>query len=39
MKAFLATGLPLLKSKKEYVLIFKILAQVLVGLIFTTLAN
>jgi hypothetical protein len=29
----------LLKSNKEYVLTFKILAQVLVGLIFTTLAN
>jgi hypothetical protein len=28
----------LLKSNKEYVLTFKILAQVLVGLIFTTLA-
>jgi hypothetical protein len=27
------------KSNKEYVLTFKILAQVLVGLIFTTLAN
>jgi hypothetical protein len=39
MKGFLATGLPLLKSNKEYVLIFKILAQVLVGFIFTTLAN
>jgi hypothetical protein len=39
MKGFLATGLLLLKSDKEYVLIFKILAQVLVVLIFTTLAN
>jgi hypothetical protein len=38
MKAFLATGLLLLKSNKEYVLTFKILAQVLVGLIFTKLA-
>jgi hypothetical protein len=34
----LATGF-LLKSNKEYVLTFKILAQVLVGLIFTKLAN
>jgi hypothetical protein len=39
MKGFLATGLPLLKSNKEQVLTLKILAQVLVGLIFTTLAN
>jgi hypothetical protein len=39
MKGFLATGLLLLKSNKEYVLTFKVLAQVLVGLIFTTLAN
>jgi hypothetical protein len=39
MKGFLATELLLLKSNKEYVLTFKILAQVLVGLIFTTLAN
>jgi hypothetical protein len=38
MKGFLATGLLLLKSSKEYVLTFKILAQVLVGLIFTKLA-
>jgi hypothetical protein len=38
MKGFLATGLLLLKSNKEYVLTFKILAQVLVGLIFTKLA-
>jgi hypothetical protein len=29
MKGFLATGIPLLKSNKEYVLTFKILAQVL----------
>jgi hypothetical protein len=34
----LATGFLLLKSNKEYVLTFKILAQVLVGLIFTKLA-
>jgi hypothetical protein len=39
MKGFLAIGLLLLKSNKEYVLTFKILAQVLVGLIFTTLVN
>jgi hypothetical protein len=38
MKGFLATGLLLLKSNKEYVLTFKIVAQVLVGLIFTKLA-
>jgi hypothetical protein len=38
MKGFLATVLLLLKSNKEYVLTFKILAQVLVGLIFTKLA-
>jgi hypothetical protein len=38
MKGFLAIGLLLLKSNKEYVLTFKILAQVLVGLIFTKLA-
>jgi hypothetical protein len=37
MKSFLATGF-FAKSNKEYVLAFKILAQVLVGLIFTTLA-
>jgi hypothetical protein len=34
----LATRFLLLKSNKEYVLTFKILAQVLVGLIFTKLA-
>jgi hypothetical protein len=34
----LATGFLLLKINKEYVLTFKILAQVLVGLIFTELA-
>jgi hypothetical protein len=34
----LATGFLLLKSNKEYVLTFKILAQVLVGLSFTKLA-
>jgi hypothetical protein len=39
MKGFLATGLLLLKSNKEYVLTFKVLAQVLVGLILTTLAT
>jgi hypothetical protein len=39
MKGFLATRLLFLKSNKEYVLTFKILAQVLVGLIFTILAN
>jgi hypothetical protein len=39
MKGFLDTGLLLLKSNKEYVLTFKILEQVLMGLIFTTLAN
>jgi hypothetical protein len=38
MKGFMATALLLLKSNKEYVLAFKILAQVLVDLIFTTLA-
>jgi hypothetical protein len=38
MKGFLATGLLLLKSNNEYVLNFNILAQVLVGLIFTKLA-
>jgi hypothetical protein len=38
MKGFLATGLLLLKSNKVYVLTFKILAHVLVGLIFTKLA-
>jgi hypothetical protein len=39
MKGFWPLGFFLLKSNKEYVLNFKILAQVLVGLIFTTLAN
>jgi hypothetical protein len=34
MKGFLATGFLLLKSNKEYVLTFKILAQVLVGLLY-----
>jgi hypothetical protein len=34
MKGFLATGFLLLKNNKEYVLSFKILAQVLVGLFF-----
>jgi hypothetical protein len=34
----LATEFLLLKNNKEYVLTFKILAQVLVGLIFTKLA-
>jgi hypothetical protein len=38
MKGFLATGFLLLKSNKEYVLTFKILAQILVGLFFTKLA-
>jgi hypothetical protein len=37
MKGFVATGFLLLKSNKEYVLIFKILAQVLLGLFFTKL--
>jgi hypothetical protein len=35
----LATEFLLLKSNKECVLTFNILAQVIVGLIFTTLAN
>jgi hypothetical protein len=39
MKGFLATELLLLKSNREYVLTFKILAPVLVGLIFTKFAN
>jgi hypothetical protein len=39
MKGFWPLSFFLLKSNKEYVLTFKILAQVLVGLIFTTLAN
>jgi hypothetical protein len=34
----LSTGFLLLKSNKEYVLTFKILAQVLVGLFFSELA-
>jgi hypothetical protein len=34
----LATGVLLLKSNKEYVLTFKILAQALVSLFFTILA-
>jgi hypothetical protein len=38
MIGFLAIGFLLLKSNKEYVLTFKILAQVLVGLFFSTLA-
>jgi hypothetical protein len=38
MISFLATGFLLLKSNKEYVLTFKILAQVLVGLFFSMLA-
>jgi hypothetical protein len=38
MKGFMATGFFLLKSNKEYVLTFKILTQVLVGLLFTKLA-
>jgi hypothetical protein len=36
--SFLATGFLSLKSNKEYVLTFKILAQVLVGLLFSKLA-
>jgi hypothetical protein len=39
MKGFLATGFLLLKSNKEYVLTFKILAQVLVGLSFTKIGH
>jgi hypothetical protein len=39
MEGFMATGFILLKSSKEYVLTFKILAQVLVGLFFSKLAN
>jgi hypothetical protein len=38
MIGFLATRFLLLKSNKEYVLTFKILAQVLVGLLFSRLA-
>jgi hypothetical protein len=37
-EGFWPLGFFLLKSNKEYVLTFKILAQVLVGLIFTKLA-
>jgi hypothetical protein len=39
MKGLLATGFLFLKSNKEYVLTFKILAQVLVGLFFSKLAT
>jgi hypothetical protein len=39
MEGFLATRFLLLKSNKEYVLNFKILAQVLVGLFFSKLAK
>jgi hypothetical protein len=38
MTGFLATGFLLLKSNKQYVLTFKLLAQVLVGLLFSKLA-
>jgi hypothetical protein len=38
MKGFMATGFLLLKSNKDYVLDFKILEQVLVGLFFTKLS-
>jgi hypothetical protein len=38
MQGFLANGFLLLKGNKECVLTFKILAQVLVGLLFTKLA-
>jgi hypothetical protein len=38
VKGFLATGFLLLKSNKEYVLTFKILAQVPVDLLFSKLA-
>jgi hypothetical protein len=38
MKGFSATGFLLLKSNKKYVLTFKILAQVLVGLFSFTLS-
>jgi hypothetical protein len=38
MKGFWPLGFFLLKSNKEYVLTFKILAQVLAGVIFTKLA-
>jgi hypothetical protein len=39
MKGFWPLSFFLLKSNKEYVLTFKILAQVLVGYSFTTLAS
>jgi hypothetical protein len=39
VKGFLATGFLLLKSNKEYVLTFKNLAQVLVGLTFTKIIH
>jgi hypothetical protein len=39
IRGFYGHWVVLLKSNKEYVLTFKILAQVLVGLIFTTFAN
>jgi hypothetical protein len=39
MKGFWPLSFFLLKSNQEYVLTFKLLAQVLVGLIFTTLAT
>jgi hypothetical protein len=38
MKGFLATRFLLLKSNKEYILTFKTLAQVIVGLFFSKLA-
>jgi hypothetical protein len=38
MIVFLATGFVLLKRNKEYVLTFKILAQVLMGLLISKLA-
>jgi hypothetical protein len=38
MIGLLATGFLLLKSNKEYVLTFKVLAQALVGLLFSRLA-
>jgi hypothetical protein len=38
MKGFLATWFLLLKSNKEYVLTFKILSQILVGLSFSKLS-
>jgi hypothetical protein len=39
MKGFLATEFLLLKSNKKYVLTFKILAPILVGLFSSKLAN